>query len=242
VVVLENRVYVYNFADLRLIDAIDTCNNPKGLCALNPDGKDSAILVTPASQKGFVRIAFYNPHNSNNVFKAHDNAIEAMALSKNGDILATASETGTIIRLYRTEEARLSQTILPFQEVRRGSTNANIHSLIFDNAAIPQYLACSSDRDTIHIFVVESNKDQKLKNPTGNLFQKLAGNDQQKSFAQYALTGKNMNPKCAFSEDGKQIIIVTQTGHYYEVQIDEKGGIPKTVISQKDLLNTQGKQ
>jgi len=40
VVVLENRVYVYNFADLRLIDAIDTCNNPKGLCALNPDGKD----------------------------------------------------------------------------------------------------------------------------------------------------------------------------------------------------------
>jgi WD repeat-containing protein 45 len=23
---------------LRLIDAIDTCNNPKGLCALNPDG------------------------------------------------------------------------------------------------------------------------------------------------------------------------------------------------------------
>ena len=61
VVVLENRVYVYNFADLRLIDAIDTCNNPKGLCALNPDGKDQAILVTPASQKGYVRIAYYSP-------------------------------------------------------------------------------------------------------------------------------------------------------------------------------------
>jgi len=47
VVVLENRVYVYNFADLRLIDAIDTCTNPKGLCALNPDTKNS-VLVTPA--------------------------------------------------------------------------------------------------------------------------------------------------------------------------------------------------
>ena len=113
--------------------------------------------MTPASQKGSVRVAFYNPHNSNNVFKAHDNAIEAMALSKNGDILATASETGTIIRLYKTEDARLSQQIQPFQEVRRGSTNANIHSLIFDN--LTQYLACSSDRDTIHIFVVESTKD-----------------------------------------------------------------------------------
>jgi hypothetical protein len=49
VVVLEQRVYVYNFADLRLIDAIDTCNNPKGICALNPDGKDTAILATPSS-------------------------------------------------------------------------------------------------------------------------------------------------------------------------------------------------
>jgi hypothetical protein len=48
VVVLESRVYVYNFADLRLIDAIDTCNNPKGLCALNADGKH-AVLVTPAN-------------------------------------------------------------------------------------------------------------------------------------------------------------------------------------------------
>ena len=35
VVVLETRIYVYNFADLRLIDAIDTCNNPKGLCAMS---------------------------------------------------------------------------------------------------------------------------------------------------------------------------------------------------------------
>ena len=37
VVVLENRIYVYNFADLRLIDAIDTCFNPKGICALSAD-------------------------------------------------------------------------------------------------------------------------------------------------------------------------------------------------------------
>ena len=37
VVALDNRVYVYNFEDLTLVDAIDTCPNPKGLIALNPD-------------------------------------------------------------------------------------------------------------------------------------------------------------------------------------------------------------
>ena len=46
VVVLENRIYVYNFADLRLIDAIDTCFNPKGICALSPDPNIS-VLATP---------------------------------------------------------------------------------------------------------------------------------------------------------------------------------------------------
>lgn len=158
VVVLENRVYVYNFADLRLIDAIDTCNNPKGLCALNPDGKDQAILVTPASQKGYVRIAYYSPQNTNNVFKAHDSAIEAMVLSKTGDYLATASETGTIIRFFNTKQASQSQPVAAFQEVRRGSTNANIHALSFDNLDIPQYLSCTSDKDTIHLFVVEAKE------------------------------------------------------------------------------------
>jgi len=59
--------------------------------------------VTPASQKGYVRIAYYSPQNSNNVFKAHDSAIEAMALSKTGEYLATASETGTIIRFFNTK-------------------------------------------------------------------------------------------------------------------------------------------
>lgn len=46
VVVLENRTYIYNFDDLKLIDAIETCLNPKGLVALNPD-PENAVLATP---------------------------------------------------------------------------------------------------------------------------------------------------------------------------------------------------
>ena len=30
VVVLQHKIYVYNFLDLKPIDRIDTCNNPKG--------------------------------------------------------------------------------------------------------------------------------------------------------------------------------------------------------------------
>ena len=46
VVVLELRTYIYNFEELRLIDAIDTCPNAKGLVALNPD-PENTVLATP---------------------------------------------------------------------------------------------------------------------------------------------------------------------------------------------------
>lgn len=58
VVVLENRTYIYNFDDLRLIDAIETCSNQKGLVALNPD-PDNAVLVTPDQNRGHVRVNVY---------------------------------------------------------------------------------------------------------------------------------------------------------------------------------------
>jgi len=123
--------------------------------------------------------------------------------------------------------------------VRRGSTNANIFALSFDNQEIPEYLSCSSDKDTIHIFVVEiperSTKDRK--NVTGNMFQKMIGNSESRSYAQLALKDKNQNPKCGFSDDSQTLIVVTQSGLYMEAKIDKQG--PLKITNQHDLLNNQ---
>lgn len=64
VVVLESRVYVYNFSDLRLIDAIDTCVNPKGLVALSAD-PNLSVLATPDKAKGSVKVTIYEKNSSN---------------------------------------------------------------------------------------------------------------------------------------------------------------------------------
>lgn len=37
-VALETKVYLYNFADLKLLEHIETCPNPIGLCSLNTEG------------------------------------------------------------------------------------------------------------------------------------------------------------------------------------------------------------
>lgn len=61
--VLESRIYVYNFADLRLIDAIDTCANPKGIVALSSDPTCS-VLATPDKTKGHVKLTVYEKNNA----------------------------------------------------------------------------------------------------------------------------------------------------------------------------------
>lgn len=148
VVVLENRIYVYNFSDLRLIDAIDTYDNPKGLCAISADPNVS-IMANPDKKKGAIRITNYDK-NSNTIIEGHSNTISFMNLNFNGSLLASASDKGTIIRIFSTETGE------PIQEVRRGSDKAEIYSLTFDK--LSNWLACSSDKGTIHIFSVSKNR------------------------------------------------------------------------------------
>jgi WD40 repeat protein len=100
--VLDNRIYVYNFADLRLIDAIDTCQNPKGICALSSDPNIS-VLATPDKQKGHVKLTVYEKNNSF-VIAAHQSSLSCLALNFAGTLLATASDKGTLIRLFSTED------------------------------------------------------------------------------------------------------------------------------------------
>jgi WD40 repeat protein len=78
-----------------------------------------------------------------------------ITLNYAGTLLATASVKGTLIRIFSTDTGN------PLSEVRRGQKEAVIYSLSFDMKS--QWLACSSDRNTIHLFSV----DVKMDNPNG---------------------------------------------------------------------------
>eukprot|EP00736_Rhodelphis_marinus_P008719 Rmarinus@m.19111 len=142
VAVLEYKIYVYNFADLKLLHQIETVANPKGLCAVCPQ-TNKIILACPALHRGHVRIEMYDIKKTNYI-AAHETQLANLALNMDGTRLATCSERGTLIRIFDTYSAQL------LQELRRGSDKAEIYSLCFSPKC--DFLCCSSDKGTIHVF------------------------------------------------------------------------------------------
>ena len=70
---LENRIYIYKFTDLQLVEAIDTCTNPLGLCAVSYD-ENRCILACPDKAKGKVKILNFGTGQSL-IAPAHENSL-----------------------------------------------------------------------------------------------------------------------------------------------------------------------
>jgi WD40 repeat protein len=149
VVVLLERIYVYNFADLKLVDHIETTRNPLGLCALCPHAS-SNVLACPGIQKGHIRVELYDL-KKNTIIPAHNGAISCLALNSDGTLLASASEKGTLIRVFDTHSGNA------LQELRRGASEARIYCIAFSLQS--EFLAVSSSNRTIHVFQVKLKTD-----------------------------------------------------------------------------------
>ena len=74
----------------------------------------------------------------------------ALQLSRDGATLATASDKGTLVRVFDTA------TGAPLRELRRGADRAAIHSIAF--APKGDYLAVASDKGTAHVYALMSRE------------------------------------------------------------------------------------
>ena len=70
----------------------------------------------------------------------------AMQLNFDGTRLATASDKGTLIRIYDTDSGQ------QLQEVRRGADRADIYCLAFNVNST--WLAATSDKGTVHVWAL----------------------------------------------------------------------------------------
>ncbi|KAL6564222.1 Autophagy-related protein 18a [Orobanche minor] len=241
IVVLEQKISVYNF-DLKLLHQIETIANPKGLCAVS-QGAGPSVLVCPGLQKGQVRVEHYASKRTKFIM-AHDSRIACFTLSQDGNLLATASSKGTLVRIYNTHDGSL------LQEVRRGVDRAEIYSLAFSPTA--QWLAVSSDKGTVHVFGLKVNSvnvgNERSNGPETNpssssslsfikgVLPKYFSSEW--SVAQFRLP-EGSQYIVAFGHQKNTVVILGLDGSFYRCKFDPAIGGEMTQLEHHNFLNPE---
>ncbi len=73
---LKTRVFLYNFATLKLLDSIHTVSNPRGLLAMSTDPTAAGgILACSGIIRSVVRVELYHLRKTT-VIEAHDGPVD----------------------------------------------------------------------------------------------------------------------------------------------------------------------
>jgi autophagy-related protein 18 len=193
VIVLEAEIYIYDISNMRLQHVIETTPNPEAIVALSPSADNSYLAYpspvplpapvpispqTPPAQpsstgaaSGDVLLFSTKSLTVSQIIRAHKAPISALALNNTGTLLATASEKGTVIRVWGVPGAE------KLYQFRRGTREARIYSLNFN--VVGTLLAVSSAHDTVHIFKLgsgrssgsssSSSRDDHASSPSGSV-------------------------------------------------------------------------
>ena len=249
----KKKIKIYYFNSLedimsyKDIDTIATPENKNGIFAMNTDPKKH-IIAYPTKNIGEIMIKTYLRKKNNNdesdskiVFKtetiaAHQSEVTAMTLDPKGDILASVSQKGSLIRLFDTSTGAF------LKGLRRGNDSADIYSINFDTTS--RHVLITSSKGTVHIFNLGKNK--LVKNPKSFLsslapFLNMQNTylDNEWSFAQYHTKCK-VNNIANFSGINNDIVVLTEDGMYYRAQFNNKGGECNT-LQEKSFLGMENK-
>uniref|UniRef100_A0A671UGX1 WD repeat domain, phosphoinositide interacting 1 n=1 Tax=Sparus aurata TaxID=8175 RepID=A0A671UGX1_SPAAU len=149
VVCLEESIYIHNIKDMKLLKTLlNTPSNPSGLCALSINHSNSYLAYPGSATIGEIIVYDANSLSTVTMIPAHDSPLAALTFNSSATKLASASERGTVIRVFSIPEG---QRLFEF---RRGMKRyVNISSLSFSHEG--QFLCASSNTETVHIFKLE---------------------------------------------------------------------------------------
>lgn len=142
--------------------------------------------------------------------EAHDSSLRALSLTADGSKLGTASNKGTVIRVWDVASATC------LQEFRRGVERASVTCLAWSWDA--NWLACSSDKGTTHIFHAAPDSEMETNTSASNnntsytqMFlagvRKSVEGDSKKKSA-YQVRGLPHPQACAFVADANNVLAV----------------------------------
>jgi hypothetical protein len=127
-VILEQSSHIFELSTMRMLTTLETVPNPRGLASLSVDAESSVCVLLPtATTPALGKVVVFDAAHIHPVctVAAHRSALAAIALSPRGDLLATASEKGTVVRVHALPTAHLLHVF------RRGAIRTTIFTLSF---------------------------------------------------------------------------------------------------------------
>ena len=152
IVLCEHKIYIYEFESLTLVKSIDIVGSGN---MMSIGSEETDYLIYPGNEIGTVNITKLNSDYFQKI-QAHTSSIKTLYLNSTGSHFVTASETGTLVRIFNTETGE------KVKELRRGCDQTEIKDvrMSVDNSL----LLVSSNKGTIHIYNTGINPDCENKN------------------------------------------------------------------------------
>eukprot|EP01041_Mallomonas_annulata_P002085 gene2085-4074_t len=149
-VCLENHIHIYDLVAISCLQVLATASNPEGLIAISRENKPYMAFPStsfPSSSPGDVILYDCMSLRILSQISAHKSTVVAIEFNRSGTMLATASQTGTVIRVFRCPSGE------HLHSFRRGSYSVHINSISFCPHSL--FLSAGSSSGTVHIFALD---------------------------------------------------------------------------------------
>uniref|UniRef100_A0A8C5QN28 WD repeat domain, phosphoinositide interacting 1 n=1 Tax=Leptobrachium leishanense TaxID=445787 RepID=A0A8C5QN28_9ANUR len=247
VVCLEESIYIHNIKDMKLLKTLlDTPRNASGLCALSINHSNSYLAFPGSASVGEIMVYDANSLKTECTIPAHYSPLAAFAFNSTGSKLASASEKGTVIRVFSIPEGQ------KLYEFRRGMKRyVNISSLVFSMDS--QFLCAASNTETVHVFKLEHFPERTEDNSSwtgymGKMFMAASNYlptqvsdmmNQDRAFATVRLNFSGQRNACTLVTIQKlpRLLVASSSGHLYIYNLDPQDGGECVLIKKHSLLD-----
>lgn len=146
IICLSTSIYIHGIRDMKLLHSIrHIAPNVLGLCTLS---LHSHLAFPISAHSGELQIYDAANLKAKHKIHAHESPLAAIDFSSNGMLVATASQKGTVIRVFCVKNGQ------KVHEFRRGVKRyVRIASLNFSNCG--NYVCVSSNTETVHVFKID---------------------------------------------------------------------------------------
>ena len=249
IIITRNKFYAFDMKTLITIGIINTFDNPLGIIATSNGDNNKLIVAFPYESQGRILLCDVSQKCEKicDAINAHNSKLACISINKEGTLLATSSDKGTLIRIFSTNDGQ------KITEFRRGNTTVEMNCITFDQNN--KFIGCSSNVGTIHIFSIAAitkvlaEKNNEIKNEKGedepknskSLLGKIGGLfniknsyiDTERSFAKFKI--QEENSLIGFGKDNT-FFVITMEGKYYKAAYDPKRGGDCIKIDEKNML------